>query len=268
MNQIVRRSLSAILAAAFLLLAVGCGSKGDTIPVESSAAPAVSEPEYEIVREFQIEKVTEAQKRNPDILGWLHLPNTTVDDPVLQAENNEYYLRLTDEKKYDIFGCYFADFRNTLEGRDSLDRNTIIYGHSDYTDDPEAKGGKKFTQLFHYADMEFLKENPYIFFSTEKEDFVYQIFSVFYTDIDFNYIQNNPSDANYGNILDEALAKSLYVMDVPVTLEDKIITLSTCTGQYKQPKENYRFVVMGRLMPSNEAPLIPFDIKENPNPIG
>lgn len=275
------RLLALLLALVFVLSVTGCGGKetpASSAPVESSSqaeassrveesSAASSEPDEEVVRVFQIEKIDKALERNGDTAGWLYIPNTTIDDCVLQSTNNDYYLRLTEDKTYDIFGCYFADFRCSLDlGREYLSRNTIIYGHSDYKDNPE---GKKFSQLFHYAkDIEFVKNNPYIYFSTNTEDLVWQVFAVFYTDVSFNYIQPDPSDAEFMKIVEEAKAKSEYIIDVPVTKDDKILTLSTCTGLFKQPKENYRMAVMAKLLPSNEIPVskLTMEVAANPDP--
>ena len=70
-------------------------------------------------------------------------------------------------------------------------------------------------------------------------------------------------------IIEEAKAKSEYIIDVPVTKDDKILTLSTCTGLYKQPKENYRMAIMAKLLPSNEIPVskLTMEVEPNPNPV-
>lgn len=270
MNRIFSTKLIALMLALVLVLVfAGCGKKPTSSEEPSSSSSDVSssseeEDDGDVVRIFQIEKIDEGLKRNADTKGWLHIPNTEIDDAVLQAKDNDYYLRLTEDKVYSIFGCYYADFRCKVGARDSLSRNTIIYGHSDYKDDPQ---GKKFSQLFHYAkDIDFVRNNPYVYFSTVDDDMVWQVFAVFYTHIDFNYIMDNPSDAEFKNIISEAKARSEYIIDVPVTTDDKILTLSTCTGLYNQPKENYRMVVMAKLMPSNEISSNKLTMKVEPNP--
>ena len=249
----------------------GCGKKPSSSdqpsePTSSSSTEDVDDGS-DVVRIFQIEKIDEGIKRNADTKGWLYIPNTEIDDAVLQGKDNEYYLRLTEDKQYSIFGCYFADFRCKLGTRDSLSKNTIIYGHSDYKDNPD---GKKFSQLFHYAkDIDFVRNNPYIYFSTAEDDLVWQVFAVFYTRVDFNYIQNNPSAPEFKNIISEAKARSEYIIDVPVDENDKILTLSTCTGLYNAAdKDNYRMVVMAKLLPTNEISTnkMTMEVKPNPSP--
>ena len=285
-NNISVKLLAMLMAVVMVVSVTGCGGKSSSeAPVEPSSKveetskPAESKkpeaekkeeekPDEEVHRVFQIEKIDAALQRNSDTAGWLYIPNTKIDDCVLQYFDNDYYLRLTEDKQYDIFGCYFADFRCSLDlGREYLSRNTIIYGHSDYKDNPD---GKKFSQLYHYPkDIDFVRNNPYIYFSTNTEDLVWKVFAVFYTDVNFNYIQTDPSDEEFMKIIEEAKAKSEYIIDVDVTKDDKILTLSTCTGLFKQPKENYRMVVMAKLMPTNEIPVsqLTMEVEPNPNPL-
>ena len=264
--------LALAMAMAMLLVFAGCnrddnGSSGE----ESNPSDAVSDVDYtdgEDVADqvFLIEEIDKAIERNQDTVGWIRIPGTTVDDAVLQAKDNDYYLRLNEDKKYDIYGCYFADYGSKLGGgREGLSKNTIIYGHSDLKDN---KDGKKFSQLFKYTDLEFLKENPYIYFATPESDMVWQVFAVFYTHIKFNYIQPNPSDEEFQKILDEAKSKSEFIIDTPVTTEDNILTLSTCTVNYNPADhDNYRLVVMAKLLPTNEVPATGVNAEVNPNPV-
>ncbi|PWM24843.1 MAG: hypothetical protein DBX44_03415 [Oscillospiraceae bacterium] len=268
------QTLCLLFALCVIMTSVpGCGSQSSSQEPVSSSQAVSSEPEQEpepeedleIQRVFLVEKIDEGIARNPDTVGWLYIPNTEIDNAVLQGPDNDYYLRIDEDKKYDIFGCYFADFRCELTDRDSLVKNTIIYGHSDYRDDPE---GKRFSQLFHYAqDIDFVRNNPYIYFSVPEDDLVWQVFAVFFTHIDFNYIQTHPSEEEFQYILDEARARSEYIIDVPVTTEDRILTLSTCSGEYVPGDHtNYRLVVMAKLLPTNEVTQLTMEVEPNPNP--
>lgn len=272
-SSISLRLLSLMLVIVMLVSFTGCGSRSSSSeaevsePTSSSQSSEEEEEEEEVLRIFQIEKIDKGKERNPDTKGWLQIPNTEIDDAVLQASDNNYYLRITEDKEYSIFGCYFADFRNNLGSRSDLSRNTVIYGHSDYRDDPK---GKKFSQLFNYAqDIDFVRNNPYIYFSTEEDDMVWQVFAVFFTHIDFNYIQTDPTDEQFMAMIKEAKEKSEYIIDIDVTAEDKILTLSTCTGLYNSPRDNYRMAVMAKLLPKNEIPLskLTMEVEPNPNPV-
>ena len=65
--------------------------------------------------------------KNSDFIGWIKVPNTSINYPVLQCDNNDYYLDYNFEKKRDARGAIFTDYRNNPV---NLDSNTIIYGHN------------------------------------------------------------------------------------------------------------------------------------------
>lgn len=135
-----------------------------------------------------------------------------------------------------------------FNSRDELIQNTVIYGHNvHYDDDME---GERFSQLFHFTDIDFAREHPYVYFSINgdgedsAQDMVWQVFSVFYTTTDFDYIRINkdfrdPSqgeitDAQLMNIITEARDRSEYDYDVTVSGTDKIMTLVHLLLQVRQ----------------------------------
>ncbi len=281
MKHISRRVLALLLALAMILAVAGCKKKEPSSSEPSSSSkPSSSEsssskkpgiPTGGKIEDIKLkESVEKGIQRNSDTIGWIKIPNTDIDDAVIQYIDNDYYLRLDEDKNYDIFGCYWADYNCILDlGREDLSPNTIIYGHSDYRDNPE---GKRFSQLFHYTDLEFLKKNPYIYFSTGDDEMVWQIFAVFYTRINFNYIQANPSKEVMEEIIKEAKERSEYIIDLDVTGDDKVLTLSTCTGKLEghlYPNgdyDNYRYVIMAKLLPAGETGECTTDMKVNPDP--
>ena len=89
--------------------------------------------------------MAEARAKNPDTVAWLYIPGAEVDDPVMQAEDNGYYLKLDENGEYAMWGCYYAHCENQIGGRDELDKNTTIFGHSASNCDPD---GPKFTKLY------------------------------------------------------------------------------------------------------------------------
>ncbi len=179
---------------------------------------------------------------NEDTVGWLTVPGTDIADPILQTVNNDYYLRLDEYREKSEWGCYFADYECSIGTREELSDNTIIYGHSDLVVQPD---GLKFSQLYRFADEEFAKNNPVIQFASLEELLVFEIFSVMYTDTSFNYIAVGSTPEDFQVLLTTALDNSIYDYGIPVTVEDKIITLSTCDFE---KGADARFVVMGRLI--------------------
>lgn len=218
--------------------------------------PGPTPPDEELLAELQA-----AEAANSDTVGWLRVPNTDIDESVVHSGDNEFYLRRGVNKLYDWYGCYFADGENTFGTRDDLCRNTIIYGHS-MNEDPDSL---KFSQLKRFNDLEFATNNPYIYFATEEDDMVWEIFAVFYTDLGFNYIEVNPSDADFTAMINEAIKRSEMIYDVEVTANDKILTLSTCSYKFGTSRDQ-RYVVMARLVRPNEQLKETASVEVNPSP--
>ena len=237
-------------------------------PVDADLSSSEPEEEEEEIiedaleRPLLMEKIDAGIKRNADTVGWLYIPNTEIDDAVLQAADNNYYLRLTEDKVYDIYGCYFMDFESKQGSGSQMSKQNIIYGHSNLRDDPD---GRDFSQLFRFLDIDFVRENPYIYYSTKGEEMVWQIFAVMKTKVNdsvngFYYLDADPPSADFLKMIDEGKARSEYIVDVPVTANDKILTLSTCMA-----KDNYRVVVMAKLLPATKQLAPTVEVQANPN---
>lgn len=164
---------------------------------------------------------------NSDIVGWIRIPDTTVNYPMMQTTDNDYYLKHTFERKTNIAGSIFLDKRNSP---DFSDKNTIIYGH-------HIKNGKMFADLRHYTEESFFQEHPIIYLNTPEEGNVeYEIFSFYLTGeyrdtYGKTYSYQFTDDAEYQEYLDMIVAQSQYDTGVSVCVQDSIITLSTCTNR-------------------------------------
>ena len=274
------RIIALLLVFAMLLSFAACGGSeveeepSDVeIPEESSSLPEEesSEPEADVPEkeendftESHLDELLNAHNTNNDVVGWLTVPGTDINEPVVQSTDNDYYLRRTWTKESDKAGCYFADYEcNFIDG--NLPTHTIIYGHSmELNDDPN---GKKFSQLKRWLDPEFAKAHPYIYFSTPEKDYVYEIFSVMYTSTHFNYIDPEPTPAEMLSMLNEARLSSQYNYPVDVNAKDKTIALSTCTYHFTRSyPNNYRYVLMGRLVEDGETLKETIDLEVNAKP--
>ena len=214
--------------------------------------------------------MNEQKKKQSCMVGYLHIPNTTISDVVVQGDDNEYFLRRNKYQESNFNGCYYADFRNYFDAKNPLSGNSIIYGHS--MDDN--KNGGMFSQLKKYTDIDFAKNNQFIYFSTPEKEMVWQIFAVFYTNVSeealnkFYYIETDPRTTEFNNLIATAKKKSLYnYEDVVVTPMDNILTLSTCTYRFSEKFEypnDYRYVVMAKLLPKGAKPTLS-KVSENKN---
>lgn len=198
-----------------------------------------------------ISNLAAAIEKNHDAVGWLEVPGTDINDVVMQGDDNRYYERRNADGFDDIYGCYFLDYECRLGARDVFSPNTVIYGHSDLKDSPD---GPRFSQLFRFTDPEFAAAHPYLYLTTQEERYTFEIFSVFYTDISFDYIQVNIDDAATLALAQAAQKLSVHQYGVTPGLGDKLLTLSTCSVKYGTDGTK-RFVVMARLCPVDfEAP--------------
>lgn len=275
MKKLNQKIAAAFLALAMSLSLAGCGdsTSSSLTQEELSVYPFVNtlrEPEDNTVQLVEAPALTEAVKEkaaqvNAEIVGWLQVPGTDIDQPVVQTYNNSKYMRLNYEGKYSFQGCYWVDYECTVGNRETQSRNTIIYGHNTAVaqDDPN---GLDFAQLLRFTDEEFAASHPYIFFSTAEEDLVWEVFAVLYTDTNFRYVTMIDSDID--TLVSEAKARSEFNYDVEVDpINDKILTLSTCTAKYGYVggEARARFVVMARLVEPDRELKPTVGLEKNPS---
>lgn len=241
-------------------------TSGDLITEgETSSSPSVGWGTPTALTPETYGAISNAKTKNTEVQGWITIPGTNINYPVLQAEDNEKYLRKDAEGNYRFTGSIFADYRDNLTGdRNSLSKNTVLYGHNINVFN-EQISGEMFAQLLKFTDYTFASEQQYINFSTESDQMSWEIFSVFYSDTNFNFNNVNPGDeAVFNALVSEAINRSEYQYNVEVLPTDKILTLSTCSYKYST-KEEQRFVVMARLVP-DVSRIKQKEIQVNPRP--
>ena len=163
---------------------------------------------------------------NSDIIGWIKVPNTDINYPVVQTTDNSFYLTHSLDKTYNKAGWIFADYRNTNLKHSNLDKNTIIYGHN--RENNSMFGTLK--NLFK-NDWQNNYENRYINFSTFNNSMVWEIFSTYTISDDDYYLKTQfSSDTEYQQFINTIKNRSIYNFNTEITMADKILTLSTCTN--------------------------------------
>ncbi len=241
--------------------------------VEPSAVPSATseptpspsptpDPYAKSASDEVIEDLSEAIDKNSDVRAWLTLPNTDIDSPIVQTDNNSHYLSHNAEGNYDQWGAYFADLYANLDTPESMTQNTVIYGHTSGTENPEHK---RFSELFRYLDEDFLSENPYMYLSVGDIELTYEICAVFYSDIGFYYIDPAPAERDFNAFYEGIEKRNEYIFDgEPVSSDDKFLTLSCCSYTYDyNDTGNHRFVVMGKLVAEERE--VSFTL--NPDPL-
>lgn len=163
---------------------------------------------------------------NSDTIGWIKVPGTNINYPVVQAKDNSFYLNHSFDKSYNKSGWIFADYMNKNLKSDKLDKNTVIYGHNREND-------SMFGTLSNALTNQWRKnlENQYINFSTINKDMVWRVFSTYTIESEDYYIQTKfSSNREYDTFLKILKNRSIYDFGVSLSSEDNILTLSTCTN--------------------------------------
>ncbi|MDO5540186.1 MAG: class B sortase [Eubacteriales bacterium] len=170
---------------------------------------------------------------NTDVTGWLEVEAIdTINYPIVQGEDNDFYLHRTFSKQDNFAGSIFLD---CLNSRNFSNRNNILYGHN-------MKNGSMFGLLKKFREQETYDESPYFWIYTPNWIYKYEIFScaevATYSE---NYQISFSGAAAFQKYIQDAMRQSLIDTGVDVTLNDTVVTLSTCTGN-----DATRFIVQGK----------------------
>ena len=163
---------------------------------------------------------TELLKKNPDTVGWIKVDGTKVNYPIVQAEDNDYYLSHAFNKRSNAGGWVFADYRVDFK---DFGRNTIIYGHN-------MNNKTMFGSIPNMLYSGYLNNsnNYYIKISTPTSNTVWKVFSVYTIEPEVYYLKTNFRTEPYDKFLNTLRDRSVYDFGIDVTTDDKILTLSTC----------------------------------------
>lgn len=180
----------------------------------------VIEPEYNI-------DFAKLKETNNDIVAWLKVNGTNVEYPVVQANDNNYYLKRNLDKKFNFAGWIFMDYKNKLDG---TDKNIVVYGHN-------RKDGSMFGSLKNILTEEWYnnEENYIIDFITENEKQKYKVFSVYKIAKEDYYIDTYFKGNEFEKFVQTLRKRSVKDFGIQPTADDTILTLSTCANnnQYR-----------------------------------
>ena len=179
----------------------------------------------------------ELRKVNPEVVGWIHIPDTGINYPIVQTKDNSYYLHRTFNKNQSYVGAIFLD---ALCKSDFGSFNSVIYGHN-------LKNGEMFGHLKGLYDLNYnskadYKKHPVVWIITPKESREYRIFAAREINVDKDmdvYTIEFPGYEEYRIFLDSQIKKSQYNTGVSPSEKKSMITLSTCTSR----TEEGRFIV-------------------------
>ena len=164
------------------------------------------------------------KKQNSDTVGWIQVKGTSINYPFVQASDNDYYLNHSFDKSYNGAGWVFLDYRNN---KDDFNQNTIIYAHG-------RLNKTMFGTLRNILNSSWLEEtnNHVIKLSTEYENTLWQVISVYKIPETDDYLQINFDEGELKEFGDMLINRSEYDFNTSITDTDKILTLSTCYDDY------------------------------------
>ena len=159
--------------------------------------------------------ITGLASKNPDTFGWITIPDSHIDHPIVQGDNNEWYLDHSFLGDYLVTGSIFADYRNDRSIMKNF--NTVLYGHNITTGDV-------------FLDEDYFN-TTLIYIYTMEGVYVYEPFSVFEARSDYNYFRTEfASTDDFIAFAREMRDNSRFVKDIDFVSTDRMLTLSTCTN--------------------------------------
>lgn len=194
-------------------------------PLPLVPVPVPEEPVQEPLAEeasFLLELDLEALRAtNGDVLGWIHIPDSEIDYPIIRVEDNNEYLRRAWDGSRNQAGCIFLECRNSTN---LSDFNTLIYGHY-------MKNGTMFGSLHRFAEKDYLDAHPCVYLVTDDTVRRYEVFSVYEADVvSDTYRLIFEDEARKQSCLDYYISSSVVESGLMPTPDDYVLTLSTCMG--------------------------------------
>ena len=193
--------------------------------------PVTNDPNME---EMAKKNLTALRQTNEDVVAWIWIPDSRISYPVMQGEDNDFYLNHTWQKKENAVGSIFLEWQISP---DFSEFNTIVYGHN-------MKNKTMFSQLHDYQDIRFRDAHPYVYLLTDNGVWRYEIFSCYQAEVGSDTYQFGMQwDKTKEEYIDRCLKKSLIDCKLTPAVTDRILTLSTCSGLGGVLGTENRFVV-------------------------
>ena len=168
-------------------------------------------------------KLTSLAESFPDLYGWISIGGTAINYPLVQGEDNDYYLNASPYKKPLVNGSIFVDCRNNTEIIRNF--NTVIYGHN-------LTGGGMFHDVQTMYENEELFKNALIYVYTMDGAYVYEPFAVYEAQATYQYFRTEfMSTDEFVEFANEMKGNTRYDKEVEFVPTDRILTLSTCTNR-------------------------------------
>ena len=181
---------------------------------------------------------------NPDVVGWIFIPNSKVNYPIVQGEDNQYYLEHTWDNQKNSAGSVFLEASNSP---DLTDHRSILYGHN-------MADMSMFAVLHNYASLWYVQHYPYVYLVTDEGILRYEIYSTYKAEVDSKTYALNLDARIMKSFIQMTLDESELDLGIAPADTDRILTLSTCTGSYESRRVVHARLVMEEVEIKNDSP--------------
>lgn len=197
-------------------------------PPTEPPTEAAPEPDFVYTMGIDMEKVASHHAANPDVIGWVRIPDTVINYPIVQTTNNDFYVHHNWQGAPSFAGAIFADWRCTLDDSD----NALVYGHN-------MGNGSMLHAIKNYKDYEWGMAHRYFEVASLGSRYLYRVVScnVIYGELGskfeyWNYIDMNRPNYRYYYEMIHNTAGTWYgdVLDAPRDGQDRMIALQTCNS--------------------------------------
>jgi len=174
-----------------------------------------------VVMELLAMDLDALREHNPEVVGWVYIPNTAIDYPMVQGADNDFYLKHTWMKEENNAGAIFLEAENSV---DMSDFNTIIYGHN-------MRNGSMFSDLNKYQSRSYLLNHPYAYVLTDNGVYRYDLYATYKAGVrSITYAMKIQTEKKRNELISFIDNYSQLDMDVMPSVDDHLLTLSTCSG--------------------------------------
>ena len=192
-------------------------------------------------------QLEELQKENSDIVAWLEIEGSNINYPVLQGNDNDFYMTHNYKKEYSKDGALFLDKQYDWTLPSS---NLLIYGHNNI-------GSREmFAELINYKKQSYYETHKKIKLTTNNEDAEYEIIAVFLSKVYYKseknvfryyYFINAENEEEFNQYVQNSKKASLYNIETTAEYGDQLLTLSTC----EYSKKDGRLAIVARKIKNN-----------------
>lgn len=164
-------------------------------------------------------------------VGWIYVPDTNINYPIMQSDDNDFYLHRAADGSYLYAGSIFLDYRFNA---DFSGVSSILYGHN-------MDNGSMFADVKKFMDRSYFNSHRYGWLTAENDLFCVQFFAVDQTEITCG---NYNTNADWRTVMSEVVNHAVIYDDIEISGTDRLLMLSTCTGA----DSDSRTVLVGKIM--------------------